>query len=569
MAQPLSFNMAISIINLLGIDLYRDSITVLGEAISNSWDAEAENVWIEIDENGKCFSIRDDGIGMSGDDFQNKFLKIGYSKRIGGKSVSPNKKRPYIGRKGVGKLALLSCAKKVHIASTKNAPDYIGGIVDNDILNEEIKKDSNVDEYKLTRLDESIFKDLKDDHDNGTILYFENINDGVNINPYNVQKLLALHFRFDLIIGQLKGDKFSIFVNNQKVKLEDLKELSKNTEFLWPIDEFDDSFFRTLNVEKQENLPVSNKNIKGFIASVKKPSNLVIFDNKEKTGVDIFVNGRLRETNILKHAPAFATRYIASYIYGQIHLDILDDANSENNQDIFQTTREGIKLTDATYKKLLDIISKEILAKVSSQWKGWRGKEKSTIPKYLRLASESNIARKKEFEKRINKFENMDSDTKAGLVRLLEKLSPDNTSIYQDLFILENLFRGFLEIRGISNESDLKAKFPGDTEIIKIIKNISDYKRGRIKSQNGHELTLHGKKITAREYDLNYLGLKDLSDLIDKVNKNNVLTIKSDTKKITPVRDVVMHTNQVSKDVAIWNDINELIERISKLDAAL
>ena len=57
--------------------------------------------------------------------------------------------------------------------------------------------------------------------------------------------------------------------------------------------------------------------------------------------------------------------------------------------------------------------------------------------------------------------------------------------------------------------------------------------------------------------------------LKDKVNKNNVLTIKSDTLKIKPVRDVVMHTNQVSKDVAIWNDINELIERIYKLDSAL
>ncbi len=48
--EPYYFNISLSVLNHLGRDLYRNFITVLGEAISNSWDAEAENVWIEIDE---------------------------------------------------------------------------------------------------------------------------------------------------------------------------------------------------------------------------------------------------------------------------------------------------------------------------------------------------------------------------------------------------------------------------------------------------------------------------------------------------------------------------------------
>ena len=101
--ENFSFNISLSVLNHLGRNLYRSFVTVLGEAISNSWDADATSVWIEIDKGGGNFIIKDDGEGMSIDDFQNKFLKIGYSKRKSGGNKSP-KGRPYIGRKGIGKV---------------------------------------------------------------------------------------------------------------------------------------------------------------------------------------------------------------------------------------------------------------------------------------------------------------------------------------------------------------------------------------------------------------------------------------------------------------------------------
>ena len=59
--------------------------SIIAEAISNSWDADASNVWIYIkkedDGKDKIF-IKDDGIGMDDSDFQDKFLKIGYSKKF-------------------------------------------------------------------------------------------------------------------------------------------------------------------------------------------------------------------------------------------------------------------------------------------------------------------------------------------------------------------------------------------------------------------------------------------------------------------------------------------------------
>jgi hypothetical protein len=83
-----TFEISLSVLNHLGRNLYRSFITILGEAVSNSWDADADNVWIYINRDENYLIIKDDGIGMTADDFQNKFLKIGYTKRKYGETKS-------------------------------------------------------------------------------------------------------------------------------------------------------------------------------------------------------------------------------------------------------------------------------------------------------------------------------------------------------------------------------------------------------------------------------------------------------------------------------------------------
>jgi HSP90 family molecular chaperone len=126
-ANKFTFEISLSVLNHLGRNLYRSFATVLGEAISNSWDADAKNVWIVIDREKGTLIVKDDGVGMNDDDLQNKFLKIGYPKRKDG-TVESKKGRPFIGRKGIGKLALLSCAEKVSIISKKKAQHTSGGL---------------------------------------------------------------------------------------------------------------------------------------------------------------------------------------------------------------------------------------------------------------------------------------------------------------------------------------------------------------------------------------------------------------------------------------------------------
>jgi len=71
---PLCFEISLSVLNHLGRKLYRSFMTVLGEAVSNAWDADAANVRIYLDVAKNTMVIKDDGQGMTRDDFQDKFL---------------------------------------------------------------------------------------------------------------------------------------------------------------------------------------------------------------------------------------------------------------------------------------------------------------------------------------------------------------------------------------------------------------------------------------------------------------------------------------------------------------
>lgn len=59
------------------------------------------------------------------------------AKRAGGEAKSP-KSRPYIGAKGIGKLALLSCAKRISVFTKKEGGAYVGGVIDNAGLDQAI-----------------------------------------------------------------------------------------------------------------------------------------------------------------------------------------------------------------------------------------------------------------------------------------------------------------------------------------------------------------------------------------------------------------------------------------------
>ena len=514
------FEISLSVLNHLGRNLYRSFMTVLGEAISNSWDADANNVWIYIDRKQNSLVVKDDGDGMSTEDFQNKFLKIGYSKRKEGSRSVMN--RPYIGRKGIGKIALLSCAKRISILTRKSPDDeYVGGVIDNSGLDDAIKNDLTPDRYPLGKVDESIFRQYQERHEHGTIIYFENMTEGVRNSIDQIRKVIALYFRFSLI-----DDSFRIYVDDQSITLDDLDDLAINTQFLWNINDFDDPYISQKLVPPtlKEQAPITAQGtVRGFIASVRKPRDLKIFTTEEKVGVDLFVNGRLRERDLLRHIPT--ARVYESYLYGQIHFDELDD-----EIDRFTSNREGIVADDPKFKELLIILQNEVMRQIADQWDDWRIKHREEgDPENSRLSPRARKSRAL-FNVVSEDYSLPDESTQKGKVdRWIDELAEDaqfNFSSYAECFISENLVRKYINDKRIALSPEAE-------------KERDKWKKREVESKNKANISIDIRRSIS---DLCYLSMDDLANLVEKVDPLKQAGLPRDATEYKPMRDAVAHT---------------------------
>lgn len=536
--KPFQFEISLSVLNHLGRNLYRNFITVLGEAVSNAWDADAKNVWIDIDKAKSTFSIKDDGDGMNEEDFQDKFLKIGYSKRRGGVTKSA-RKRPYIGAKGIGKLALLSCAKRVSIYSKKTNSDYVGGVIDNGELDKAITHDNTADRYPLSPPDLKKIQKLSEGHEKGTIIVFDGLKESLKSSSPQLRKLLALSFKFALI-----DKEFTIHVDGSPITENDLKDLAEATEFVWSIKGYEDAFTKSFkNLKKKVALEPGKLKIRGFLATVDKPSKLKITGTEERATVDLFVNGRLREKNVIRHMPT--QRIVENYLYGQIHFDALD----RRKADPFTSSREGIIEDDAQFA-LLKKELKDLLQKVIDQWDELRLERGDD-------GDEENPRKTKKERKALDMYNIAKNDyqaaggtkaTKDKVDSWLNQLRNDaafNLQAYVDCFLSENLVRKYIEDQGLSlsnGVSNEAAKWKKREDDTKGEANISF-------------------EIRAAPNTLSYLDMDALAVTAEgSKTTNGTQSLWSDALQYKPPRNAVGHTGLLSSTAK--NHLNVTHENI-------
>jgi hypothetical protein len=519
-------------------------MTVLGEAISNSWDANSKDVFIYIDRDKNFLVVKDNGYGMTADDFQDKFLRIGYSKRKDGSS-DPISGRPFIGRKGIGKLALLSCAKKISVISRKKEEDYIGGVIDNSELDEAITQDLRPDEYPLEEVDKNLFEIYLRDHSMGTIIYFDGINDGIKNSIDFLRENIALYFRFSLI-----DPSFNIYLNGKPVTIDDLDKLAKETQFLWKINKIDDPYIKDKLGSVLESKELSiDSDVSGFIASVNKPRDLKVITAGEKVSVDLFVNGRLREKDILKHIPT--ARIVENYLYGQIHFNSLDD-----DSDRFTSSREGVVADDPKYKDILDKIRDEIIPVILEDWDDWR-----RIHKKPGDSENKKIAIK---ERKAEELFNVVSEEyvpadgsrcKDEVDSWIKDLLEDakyNFSSYAECFVSENLLRKYINKKSL-------VLTPTST------REIADWRaREEIAKTEGNVLI----DLRKDNDGLSYLEMALLARQVDDpATAGNSDSFTSDAKSYRPIRNAMMHTALLTdaakkRLTTIYDNIQSKIRRL-------
>lgn len=542
MKNEFRFNISLQILNHLGRNLYRNFITVLGEAISNSWDADAPNVWVEIDRDNNTMSICDDGVGMSEEDFQDKFLKIGYTKRNTGLSKT-QKGRPFIGRKGIGKLALLSCAKNITILSKVKGGELVGGVINNEELDQAIKDDLNSNEYSLGTPSAEAFNQSETLlQERGTLIIFDQLNDGIRNRMEYICKLVALHFRFSLI-----DKEFSIYINGELVTADALSDLAAATEFIWTTDDFNDPFLnlcRAKEVKEVSSLRVQGDlPFSGFIASVQMPKKLQMPGlSEEKVGIDLFVNGRLREKDFFRNISS--AKHVANYLYGQIHINSLDDGGSV---DRFTSSREGVIGDDPYVQKYLESFGK-MLKQIEKQWDEFRRKHKEdgdpdneSIARQRRKAEELINSITKDILTK--EYDSLSERKVKAWVDELRNEACHSLVAYADCFVVENLLRNYIED---SHDGATPLSFHEKAE---------ERRKSEVNTLRGCGYT---DSVRLKTTDAYYVDLSDLFVVVDPSMP------RKDSIILERLRNVVAHTGGLTEKAK-----QDLTDEVAKVKCLL
>ncbi len=108
--------------------------TAIHELFKNAHDAYAETVSVDYFRSDALFVLRDDGIGMTEQDFEQRWLTVGTDSKVE-KGTLPlllpqdvQAVRPVLGEKGIGRLAIATIGPLVLVLTRSRRPNALNGV---------------------------------------------------------------------------------------------------------------------------------------------------------------------------------------------------------------------------------------------------------------------------------------------------------------------------------------------------------------------------------------------------------------------------------------------------------
>ena len=344
----------LNILNHLGLNLYSNTPAVLSEVIANSWDADASVVKITCNQEDDLITIVDNGNGMDLNDINDKFLCVGYRKRDNGENISPKYRRHVMGRKGIGKLSLLSIADNIEIYSKKDDSRNAFCMARADIEREINETNSTYSPREIP------FVDF--DFATGTKIEIRGFKKNINRTPEFLRKRLARRF-------SVMGTDFQISINDVPVTFADRAYFDK-LQFVWTIGTLSKTLqekFPSDSLQGSLNEKVSDRySIHGWIGAVDRPSDL-----EDNNKISVIARGKLAQEDILSSYNEGGI--YASYLIGEIYADFLD---LDDERDISTSNRQQYIEDDERYRLLIAHVS-ALLKEIKNKWTDLR-KEHAT-----------------------------------------------------------------------------------------------------------------------------------------------------------------------------------------------
>jgi signal transduction histidine kinase len=116
-----NFRASARTVDMLGRQQIAGIPTAISELFKNAFDAYADNAIADFIRNRDLFVLRDDGVGMTREEFVERWLTLGTGSKLSVGAlppppVDPDKpRRPVLGEKGIGRLAIASIGPQVLI----------------------------------------------------------------------------------------------------------------------------------------------------------------------------------------------------------------------------------------------------------------------------------------------------------------------------------------------------------------------------------------------------------------------------------------------------------------------
>jgi len=345
-------------VDKLGVKLYDKASAVVAELIANSYDADAETVKVrlplgmqlasnaggQLKDAGYAIDVEDDGHGMTPEEAIDFYLRVGADRRTRegqGGSKSRNKKRPVMGRKGIGKLAPFGICRRIEVWSAGGVETEHGYAVTHFFM--------DFDKI-VTDNDKDVPLEVGD-HDR---TWSKKSGTRIRLTTFLTKRVpdlptflrqLAVRFTFArpdfkiLILDATNDAKKAVEVNQLDIPLLEGSKMDLSN--------------RPVIADNGSELPVN-----GWLGMAKEA-----YKNEEMMGVRIYARGKIAGVTRDFNQPAGFTGEFAmrSYLVEQVEAEWLD---LDQGEDLIRTDRQDI-LWDSDYGQLLRRWGAELIKEIA------------------------------------------------------------------------------------------------------------------------------------------------------------------------------------------------------------
>ena len=371
--SPYRIRLSLNDLDHLGLNLHSNVPAVLSEVIANAWDADATTVNVTLnDKNGKSptIVIQDDGVGMTRNEVNERFLLVGYRRRHGQPGLTA-KARPPMGRKGIGKLSLFSVADEIVVETSRDGQKSAFRMCLDEIQDTIGREPSNngVGQY----FPDALVTDSVD-FVCGSRITLRGLRKRQTISTVDaLRRRLARRFS---IIGPQKD--FTVTVNNSPICPVDRGYYDK-IQYVWTYgNQVDTGLFQNLSSpdhQRPESVNGTELSISGWLGTVHESKQLRGDGGDNLNRIAIFMRGKMAQEDMLRDLTESGV--YSSYLIGELQvegLDTDDGTGSKPDDDIATSSRQSLVEDDPRYIALREFLQKE-LKHIESCWAKLRDRD--------------------------------------------------------------------------------------------------------------------------------------------------------------------------------------------------